>query len=262
MQASFAPEGAPTAAASESAAASSTSIALAAFFAPSAQVQVAESAENIPGDFKAPENPPLPPSRPDFGDRVQIAEANVPARAEPPEDATPQAPAPAAIGVANTPPQPASARAEAASLGAYEFKTAGVPLPEGGLRGANIAFAPAQFELAGAGASVGRSGGLRWRAAYDSVETDCFPETLRKALDQLAAHFKSEVLVTSGMRDRGRRGSLHRACKAADVRVAGVSPGEVARVARTIPGINGVGTYRRVAVTHLDVRAERFAWRW
>ena len=69
-------------------------------------------------------------------------------------------------------------------------------------------------------------------------------------------------LVTSGKRDNGRRGSLHRYCKAADIRVVGVSPGEVARVARNIPGVNGVGTYRRVSVTHIDVRAERFAWRW
>ncbi len=129
--------------------------------------------------------------------------------------------------ITNAPPSPMIARAEAASLGAYEFKTAGQPIPEGGLRATNIAYAPAQFELAGVKPNLGgrgSGGGLRWRAAYDNVETDCFPETLRRALDQLAAHFNSEVLVTSGKRDRGRRGSMHRACKAADVRVVGVSP--------------------------------------
>jgi hypothetical protein len=151
---------------------------------------------------------------------------------------------------------------EGASLTAYEFKTAGVPLPTGGLRPENATFTPANFEIAGAPAPRPSAGGQRWRAAYDTVETDCFPPELRRALDQIAAHFDSEVLVTSGMRERGRRGSLHRACKAADIRVAGVSPGEVARVARKIPGVNGVGTYRRVAVTHIDVRDERFAWRW
>jgi hypothetical protein len=205
---------------------------------------------DIPGDFKAPENPPIPPARPDFGDRVQLAA--VPAANAAPEQAT--RPAPHDVtgslpAITNLPPQ-TTTRAEAASLGAYEFKTAGAPLPEGGLRATSIAYAPAQFELAGVSAApnIGHTGGARWRAAYDDVQTDCFPETLRKALDQIAAHFKSEVLVTSGKRDRGRRGSLHRSCKAADIRIVGVSPGEVARVARVIPGINGVGTYRRLRI--------------
>jgi hypothetical protein len=166
----------------------------------------------------------------------------------------------------NTPQAPPAAqamvRAEGASLGAYEFKTAGVPLPAGGLRAETVSFTPANFEVAGAPVRGASAGGQKWRAAYDSVETDCFPDDLRRALDKIAAHFNSEVLVTSGMRERGRRGSLHRSCKAADIRVVGVSPGEVARVARNIPGVNGVGTYRRVAVTHIDVRQERFAWRW
>ncbi|MDP2358534.1 MAG: D-Ala-D-Ala carboxypeptidase family metallohydrolase [Beijerinckiaceae bacterium] len=270
MQASYTPdvaEGAAIGQASENEPISQSSIGLASFFAPSPQVQVAEVLENIPGDFKAPENPPVPPARPDFGDRVQLAAvpASVAATATgAPEQAVRLTAADitgSTASITNTQPQ-TTTRAEAASLGAYEFKTAGAPLPNSGLRATNIAYAPAQFELAGAASSIGRMGGLRWRAAYDDVHTDCFPETLRAALDQIAAHFKSEVLVTSGRRDRGRRGSLHRSCKAADIRVVGVSPGEVARVARNIPGVNGVGTYRRVAVTHIDVRAERFAWRW
>ncbi len=239
---------------------------VAAFSVAAPRVQVAEGIV-IPGDFKAPENPPIPPTRPDFGDRVQLAAA--PAPIAPVASVAPEQAVRRAAGditgstppVTNLPPQ-TTTRAEAASLGAYEFKTAGAPLPEGGLRAISIAYAPVQFELAVAASSIDRLGGVRWRAAYDNVRTDCFPETLRKALDQIAAHFKSEVLVTSGKRDNGRRGSLHRSCKAADIRVVGVSPGEVARVARNIPGVNGVGTYRRVAVTHIDVRAERFAWRW
>lgn len=266
MQSGDAPDGADASVIGQTTDAEKTSTApsgLASFFAPAQRVQMAE-AINIPGDFKAPENPPVPPSRPDFGDRVQVAASpnSLPA----PEPAA--RPAAAEVTgsvptVTNLPPQ-TTKRAEAASLGAYEFKTAGVPMPDGGLRATSIAYAPAQFELAGASAApnISRPGGARWRAAYDDVRTDCFPETLRKALDQIAAHFNSEVLVTSGKRDRGRRGSLHRSCKAADIRVVGVSPGEVARVARDIPGINGVGTYRRVALTHVDVRAERFAWRW
>lgn len=241
--------------------------ALASFFAPTPQVQVQVVAqaepELIPGDFVAPENPPLPPPRPDYGDRIPAnAIAEAPAAA--PAASAIAATAPAMMNTPPAPPAPQTmARAEAASLGAYEFKSAGVPLPAGGLRADAASFAPATFEVAGvpARASAGASG-QKWRAAYDTVETECFPEELRRALDKIATHFNSEVLVTSGMRERGRRGSLHRSCKAADIRVVGVSPGEVARVARTMPGVNGVGTYRRVAVTHVDVRQERFAWRW
>ena len=41
-----------------------------------------------------------------------------------------------------------------------------------------------------------------------------------------------------------------------------MSPADLAAYARTVPGLNGVGSYRRVSVTHIDVRDERFAWRW
>ena len=50
--------------------------------------------------------------------------------------------------------------------------------------------------------------------------------------------------------------------RVADIRIAGVSPADLAAYARTVPGLNGVGSYRRVSVTHIDVRDERFAWRW
>lgn len=249
MQSSFAPgadaasDVAATGRFTESDRAATGSIGFPAFFAPAPQIQTAQALEHIPGDFRAPDNPLLPPARPNFGDRQlagnPAAEPRVPAMAF----ADPQT----------------MTRAETASLGAYEFKAAGAPMPAGGLRTMKADFAPAQSDLAG----VGRSGQpVGWRSAYDHVDTSCFPQTLRRALDRIATHFKSEVLVTSGKRERGRRGSLHRSCKAADIRVAGVAPTEVARFARTIPGINGVGTYRRVAVTHVDVRAERFAWRW
>lgn len=186
-------------------------------------------------------------------------------------------------------------RALAGSLAAYARKEAGLP-PETptGKKGAPAAprvyaFAPVNFEIAGAPASPASAattaalapslsasapalatpalatlGGSapRWRAAYDGVQTSCFPDTLRRALDQIATHFNSEVLVTSGGRARGRRGSLHRSCKAADIRVAGVSPGALAAYARNVPNVNGVGTYRWVSVTHIDVRDEKFAWRW
>ena len=111
-------------------------------------------------------------------------------------------------------------------------------------------------------ASFGPAAGQRWRPAYDNVVTECFPADLRRALNTISEHFNSEVLVTSGARTNGRRRSMHRSCRAADIRIVGVSPGTVARYASTVPGINGVGTYRRVAVTHVDIRENKMAWRY
>jgi hypothetical protein len=221
-----------------------------------------------PGEFIAPAQAPVPVARPDFGDRPRQTE--------------------------QTAASPATrAEAEARSLAAYERRAAGVPdddedepeispVPPAAVSASPFGAAPTRlaaasvsgpFILQGAlhtGAKIGpSSNGLslvepprRWRAAYDTVNVNCFPTGLRAALDQIATHFGSEVLVTSGARDKGRRGSLHRACKAADIRVAGVSPADVAAYARTVPGLNGVGTYRWVSVTHIDVRDERFAWKW
>lgn len=236
-----------------------------------------QAAEIVPpGDFQAPENPPLPAPRPDFGDRPVVTAAAIAPLPEPvPAPVAPAAPA-------------APAAAAARSLAAYEMQEAGMPpvsepevQPEGEThpRMEGFNYVPANFQVAGAPpaedpalraplrgqSSNGLSfeqGPRRWRAAYDNVETNCFPQRLRQALDAIGKHFGAEVLVTSGARDRGRRGSLHRSCKAADVRIAGVSPKAVADFARTVPGVNGVGTYRWVAVTHVDVRDERFAWRW
>lgn len=174
-----------------------------------------------------------------------------------------------------------AAPAERASLGAYERRMSG----EGATPPAANAFriAPAAvIEVAGVtqpaqssrpsptlisvspqiAGTFGAAGGQNWRPAYDTVVTNCFKPDLRAALENIARHFNSEVLVTSGARDRGRRNSLHRSCRAADIRVVGVSPGTVARYASTVPGIKGVGTYRRVAVTHVDTREFEMAWRY
>ncbi len=99
-------------------------------------------------------------------------------------------------------------------------------------------------------------------AAYDDTVISCFPQTLREALNLIADHYGKAVEVTSGMRNRGRRHSLHRSCSAADIRVAGVSPGTLATFAKSVDGINGVGTYRYNDVTHVDVRQEKMAWRY
>ena len=240
-----------------------------------------------PGEFIAPEQAPRPASRPEYGDRPKVdLIALARAEAERVEQAGQTAAPASALN-------PVRAQALAGSLNAYERREAGIPDDEDDDELEQVAvkpaapqkltfvYTPARFEISGgqplpllgampsAGGNGLSSNGLalnapaqRWRAAYDNVETDCFPQQLRYALNTIAAHFKGEVLVTSGARATGRRGSLHRSCKAADIRIAGVSPADLAAYARTVPGLNGVGSYRRVSVTHIDVRDERFAWRW
>lgn len=104
--------------------------------------------------------------------------------------------------------------------------------------------------------------GQRYYAAYSNTIISCFPERLRAALNTVAENYGKEVEVTSGHRHGGRRGSYHRKCMAADIRVAGVSPGQLAAFAKTIQGVNGVGTYRHNNVVHVDIRESQMSWRY
>ena len=104
--------------------------------------------------------------------------------------------------------------------------------------------------------------GQLYFAAYSNTEISCFPVALREALNTIAEHYGKEVEVTSGMRHNGRRGSYHRKCMAADIRVPGVGPGALADYAKSIQGVNGVGTYRHNSVTHVDVRDYQMSWRY
>ena len=98
-------------------------------------------------------------------------------------------------------------------------------------------------------------------AAYGYTQVQCFPEQLKTALNTIAAHYNKPVEVASGHRPNGRRGSMHRHCMAADIRIEGVEPMVLATYAKTVPGVNGVGSYRRTDLIHVDVRQEQFAWR-
>jgi hypothetical protein len=98
-------------------------------------------------------------------------------------------------------------------------------------------------------------------AAYAYTQVNCFPQELKTALDTIAAHYNKPVEVASGHRPNGRRGSMHRHCMAADIRIDGVEPMAIATYAKTVPGINGVGSYRNTDLIHVDVRQEQFAWR-
>jgi hypothetical protein len=93
-----------------------------------------------------------------------------------------------------------------------------------------------------------------------SVSIACFPVRLRTALSRISTHFGRPVIVTSGHRSGGRRGSLHRSCKAADIQIAGVSSVAIARYARSLDGVGGVGTYRHTRSIHVDVGERVFSW--
>lgn len=94
-----------------------------------------------------------------------------------------------------------------------------------------------------------------------SVRTSCFPGSLRGVLADIAGHFGRPVVVTSGYRPGGRRGSYHRRCMAADIQIAGVAPGAIARYARSHWNVGGVGTYGHTRSVHVDVGDRVYTWR-
>jgi hypothetical protein len=90
-----------------------------------------------------------------------------------------------------------------------------------------------------------------------SVETACLKPELVDILRKVERHYGQKVVITSGYRDRGRQGSLHRQCAAADIEVPGISAASLASFARTIPGIGGVGTYCHSLMIHVDIGTPR-----
>ena len=73
------------------------------------------------------------------------------------------------------------------------------------------------------------------------VHAKCFPTKLLQVLAFIDKETKGKVVVTSGHRPHGRRKSLHRSCKAADIRVPGYSTSSLVRIARRAPGVGGIG---------------------
>ena len=107
-----------------------------------------------------------------------------------------------------------------------------------------------------------------FKLAHSRVQTACLKPELVTLLRKVEKHFGKPVIITSGYRSksynrrvRGARNSQHMYCKAADIRVSGVSKQALARYARTLPGIGGVGTYCRSSFVHLDV-GKRRNWHW
>ncbi|CAN7238749.1 YcbK family protein [Pararhizobium sp. LjRoot238] len=103
--------------------------------------------------------------------------------------------------------------------------------------------------------AYGRS--TAYTAQTVSVRTGCFSPRLEGILAHIAMKIGQRPLVTSGHRPRAyRRGSLHRLCQAADIRVPGVSESRIIAAARTAPGIGGIGRYCN-GIVHVDTGPRR-----
>jgi uncharacterized protein YcbK (DUF882 family) len=90
-----------------------------------------------------------------------------------------------------------------------------------------------------------------------SVATGCLKPDLLAILRRASNEFGSEAVVTSGFR-RGR--GYHAKCMAADVQIAGVSSGTLARYFRGQAGVGGVGTYGHTRSVHVDVAPRKYSW--
>ena len=88
---------------------------------------------------------------------------------------------------------------------------------------------------------------------------------LAELLDAIREHFGVPVVVTSGNRCPnynaqvgGGRNSQHLRGKAADIKVEGVKPQDVADFAETLLTEGGIGRYN--SFTHVDVRDHKARW--
>ncbi len=222
------------------------------------------------------EQAPLPPPRPAFLDTAVAA-------GEPAELTDDEAAPPASES--GQPAEPVVARAFAAAEPAPAPAATETPVPAAFAPAGSTRFdasrggyghAPPEPRVSEAGLQLmpppgaddkqttkrSATPGQRYYAAYENTIISCFPPRLREALNTIAEHYDRDVEVTSGLRHGGRRGSYHRRCMAADVRVPGVAPAALSAFVRTIQGVNGVGSYRHTSVTHLDIRDYQMSWRY
>jgi len=106
-----------------------------------------------------------------------------------------------------------------------------------------------------------------FKVAHSGVKTACFPHRLVTILRDTERHFGRPVIITSGYRSpahnrrvRGARHSQHMHCKAADIRVPGISKKQLHAYLMRHPKRGGVGIYGGPWV-HVDVARKR-AWDW
>ncbi len=116
---------------------------------------------------------------------------------------------------------------------------------------------PTEAAKQGATRAIDTPFGVPYVLQQGSVETACLKPELVEILRKIEGRYHQKVVITSGFRDRGRQGSLHRTCAAADIEVPGVSAATLAAYARSIPDIGGVGTYCHPNMIHVDIGTPR-----
>jgi uncharacterized protein YcbK (DUF882 family) len=123
----------------------------------------------------------------------------------------------------------------------------------------NRPFKPQLYTLV----SVGRDPGYAAHQEHFG-KTDGLNIRLKMLLAAVGRYFARPVMVTSGCRSQdsnreagGARRSLHLACLAADIKVAGVSKLALMRYVVALPGIGGIGTYCANGIVHIDLGPRR-----
>lgn len=103
-------------------------------------------------------------------------------------------------------------------------------------------------------------------ASKDGADPIFISPELVEVLQKIRTHFGKPVVINSGYRTAkhnkavgGATYSQHQYGTAADIRVTGVKPREVAAYAETLlPGTGGIGIYS--SFVHVDVRAVKARW--
>ncbi len=99
-------------------------------------------------------------------------------------------------------------------------------------------------------------------------KNECKPELL-EALEDFRAKVGKPVIVDSGYRCKihneavgGKENSQHLLGEAADIRVKGMTAGQLEAIARTIPAIKGIGRADHAQYLHIDVRSSPTVIAW
>ena len=124
---------------------------------------------------------------------------------------------------------------------------------------------PYSLALAGSKA-VARNFRVREFACHDGTDTVFIADELVALLQAIRDHFGKPVSINSGYRTEvwnkkqgGAAQSQHKYGRAADIAIAGVTPGEIAAYARTLmPDWGGIGVYKTFC--HVDVRLGKSRW--
>lgn len=106
---------------------------------------------------------------------------------------------------------------------------------------------------------------VREFACKDGTDPIFIDSELVSVLQKVRNHFGKAVTITSAYRtpphnakEGGTLYSQHLYGKAADIKVKGISPSNVAEYAGTILKNGGIGTYP--TFTHIDVRSTKARW--